>query len=135
MADGVGSDCKMYIIDGGNEIEVTRVRDNEMACSASEVDATSRANLGWRNKRAGLKEWGDSFDMVNDSADTAYQRLRTAFANNTVVVVKILDKTSGEGLQGDAYVTEFARSEPLDDIVTRKVTLVGAGKPTWIGME
>ena len=132
----LGNECKVYISDTvttKGDALVDKVRDNELSLGASTVDKTSRADLGWKGQRAGLKNWGVSFDMIYDSANAAWGKLEAAYHTGLPIGVSIVDGliATGKGIHGKAFVTEFTRGEPMDDVVTTKVTLVGDGKPTY----
>lgn len=137
MSEQMGNACKAFYdtsasaTSGTNEIALAR--DVELQLSATEVDKTSRASGGWKGKRAGLREWGATFDMIYDKADPAWIALKNAFLGGTSMAFSFLDgpKTGGSGINGRGFVTEFTRGEPLDDVVTTKVTIVGDGAPTW----
>lgn len=136
MSETLGHECYLYVSDddGATWTEVAKVRDNELNLSSNEIDSTSRevARNGWRGKRAGLREWGVSFDMLYDNTDSAFGILKTAFMAGTALGVKVLDGAKdvvgSQGLTGQAYVTDFKRGEPLDNNATQSVTIVGNGK-------
>jgi predicted secreted protein len=135
MSEKTGNECVLKIGPVGSAagtVIVPKVRDNELNLKANEIDKTSRADNGWKGKRAGLKEWGASFDMLYDPDDTSWQMLQAAFFGGLTIGCSILDgDEGGEGTHGKVFVTEFTRGEPLDGMVTTKVTLVGDGKPVW----
>lgn len=138
MATGekVGSECTLLVSTGNTNFGATLVpyvRTNEFDCDANAIDNSSRANLGWGSMRPGLKRWKASFDMIYNSADSAWILLQQAFFAGTKIGVSILDGPAGVGLgiNGPAYVMSFKRGEPLDGVVTTTVTLNSAGLPTW----
>lgn len=139
MATEIGNANKLYISDTpgatAGTLEVGIVRDIQLPKSASEIDATTRADGGWKGKRAGLKEWSITFDCKKDPSDTAWGKMRTAFFAGSALGVSALNGSKGAqgvvGINGQVYVTEFADGEPLDDMVTTSVTMVGNGAPTW----
>jgi DNA invertase Pin-like site-specific DNA recombinase len=59
--------------------------------------------------------------------DTGFTALKNAYFNNTAIALAILDGENGEGLDADFSVTNFSRSEPLEEAVTVSVTV----KPTY----
>ena len=141
MADYVGTECKLNIMvgaittspyTGGVATEVTLCRDNNLSMTANAIDKTSRANGGWKSKRAGLRDWSDSFDMIYYALDPAWILLQAAFDVGTTIVVEVRDGATGAGILGPVIVTGFDRGESLDDILTTKVTLEGAGAPVWV---
>lgn len=110
---------------------VTRVKDVTLQLEAAERDATTRASEGWEDRRAGLKRWGASFDMVVDSADSVFSSMQTAFKNGTSLSVTVADGL-GHSVAGNCSITNFTRNEPLGETITASVTLVGNGKPTVV---
>lgn len=145
MGDKLGNEGRIYYNTAANAVKgssgnlIQTVRDVDMKLSASEVDKTSRKSGGWRGKRSGLREWGVSFDMIRDSADSAWIALRTAFLTGQPIGLSVLDgaynAAGAEGLHGACFVTEFTNGEPLDDVMTSSVTIVGDGAPTWGGLN
>lgn len=128
----IGQDCKLIILIGGSTpLEATLVTDNDLFMSAGTIEKTSRANEGWKQKRAGLKEWSDDFEMIYDPTDAAWVAFRDAFFAGTALTIQVVDG-DGEGIQGEVYVTKFGRPEKLEDWVVTPVTLDGNGKPVWI---
>jgi len=109
--------------------EVTRIRDLTLSLTASEVDITTRADDGWRARRAGLREWGAEFELLAVSGDIVWDSLENAFTEGSNLTATIADYL-GHSVSGTVYVTSFTRNEPLDGAVTANVTLVGAAKPT-----
>ena len=110
---------------------VNTVRDLDLDMDATEVDATSRDNAGWKKTRSGLRSWRVSFEMLYDPANTAWEAIRTAYFAGTSIGCSVLDGSAGEGVSGAVYVTSFGRGEPLDDMVTTAVTFTGAGVASW----
>ncbi len=136
MSDELGINHKLYYggvgtATGDTSKEVDLARDVDLTLNGTEVDTTSRRNRGWKSFRQGLKEWGFSFDMIKDTADPAWVFLRERFWDGAAFGASCLDKEDGVGLHGKVVVTGFDESEPLDDIATTKVTIKGAGIPTW----
>jgi len=127
MADVLGSSGTITI---GSAAQY--VKDVNVEMSASEIDDTTRANQGWKSKRAGLREWSVSFDMIIHIGDAIYTTLLTAFSNGTVINGVIVADTAGHSITGAVFVTNFSKAEPLDDVVSVSVTLVGNGKPTLV---
>lgn len=105
------------------------VRDVNVELSATEIDDTTRNSGGWQSRRAGLRQWGVTFDMIVSKGDSIFKNLLNAFKNHTFLSATVSDK-EGNSIAGQVSVTGFNRSEPLDGVVTVAVTLVGNGKPT-----
>lgn len=140
MATIVGYDARMYYNNGTEAVpvwlELDSVRDVTLNQTRNEIDDTSRLARGWRSRLAGLAEWGADFEMVYNTSNTAWQKIRASFLANTSIEVLILDgdivEDDHEGLRGSVFVTDFTRSEPLEDVVSSSCTLVGNGEPTWV---
>ena len=140
MATKVGYDARMYYNSGTllspNWLEIDTVRDVTLNETRNEIDDTSRTTRGWRSRLAGLAEWGADFEMVYNTESTAWQLIRASFADNTIIEVLILDGDitvdGHEGMRGNVFVTEFSRSEPLEDVISNACTMVGNGEPTWV---
>jgi hypothetical protein len=74
--------------------------------------------------------------MVWDTADAGFTAIKNAFFNNAVIGLQVLDGTSGQGLQADFSITNFSRSEALEEAITVSVTAkvtYSATAPSWIG--
>lgn len=140
MATKVGYQGVLYYNSGTTAtpvwVEVDTVRDVTLNQTRNEVDDTSRTTNGWRSRLGGLAEWGADFEMVYNTANTAWQQIRESFEDNTVIEVLILDGDitvdDNEGMRGNVFVTEFTREEPLEDVMSNSCTMVGNGEPTWV---
>lgn len=100
------------------------VRDVTLTVEAGTADVTTRANDGWRATIAGLREGTIEFDMVWEPGDTGFEAVKDAFLAGGTIGLAALDsdETSAEGLVGDFAITNFTRSEPLEEGVTVSVT-------------
>jgi len=140
MASTIGSDCVLYYNAGTTGSpswsEIDTVRDVTLQLSANEVDDTSRTTQGWRSKLSGLREWGADFEMIYDTSNTAWQKVREAYFAGTSIEILALDGDitvdGKQGLRGTVFVTSFERAEPLEDVVSNSTTFVGNGTPTWV---
>lgn len=121
---------------GGAWLELGNCKDVTLNLETGEADVTTRANNGWRAKRATLKEGSVEFQMIWDTADPGFAAIKNAYFNNEKIGLQILDGPGGEGLQGDFSVTNFSRSEPLEEAITVDVTVKltrSDTPPSWIG--
>ena len=120
---------------GGSWTELSNVKDVTLNLETGEADITTRANSGWRATVGTLKEASVEFEMVWDTADAGFTAIKDAFFNNTEIGLQVLDGASGSGLEADFSITNFSRSEQLEEAltvsVTAKVTYAGTA-PTWI---
>lgn len=114
---------------------LTNVTDVTTPLQKSTADATTRANNGWRATVPSLKEGSVDFEMVWDPEDPGFQVIRDAFFNDTVVGLQILDEADGEGLQADFMISNFTRSEPIEEVMKVAVTAVitySTTPPSWV---
>lgn len=120
---------------GGSWTELTNVRDVTLSLETGEADVTTRANAGWRATVATLKEASVEFEMVWDTADAGFTAIKNAYLTNAPIGFQVRDGAGGQGLQADFMITQFSRSEPLEEAisvsVTAKVTY-STTPPSWI---
>jgi predicted secreted protein len=120
---------------GGSWTELANVKDVTLSLETGEADITTRANSGWRATVGTLKEASVEFEMVWDTADAGFTAIKDAFFNNTEIGLQVLDGAAGSGLEADFSITNFSRSEQLEEAltvsVTAKVTYAGTA-PAWI---
>lgn len=140
MAIKLGMDAVLNFKSGGvggagSWVELANVKDVTLSLETGEADITTRANAGWRATVGTLKEASVEFEMVWDTADTGFTAIKDAFFNNAVIGLQVLDGPAGEGLEADFSITNFSRSEQLEEAltvsVTAKVTYDGTA-PAWI---
>ena len=139
MAIRLGMEAVLNYKTGGQDgagswVELANVRDVTLSLEAGEADVTTRANSGWRAVVATLKEASVEFEMVWDTADAGFTAIKDAFFNNEVIGLQVLDGDAGSGLEADFSITNFSRSEQLEEAltvsVTAKVTYDGTA-PSW----
>ena len=139
MAIKLGMDAKLYHVSGGGPIvsdmpawdEIGDVRDVTLTVEAGEADVTTRGNNVWRARIGTLKDAEVTFEMIWDTANTAFAALLTAFLNKTALGVAVMDgpigTTGSQGLWANMSVIKFNREEKLEDAIKASVTL----KPTF----
>ena len=139
----LGMDCKLYFdstpLAGapstGTWTELTNAKDVTVNLETGEADITTRANSGWRATAATLKDGSIEFEMVWRPGDAGFDAIQTAWANSAEIALAAMDgdiTTSGnQGLAGNFTVTNFSRSEPLEEAVTVSVTLKPSSYTTW----
>lgn len=114
-----------------NLAELSNVTDVTLNMQKGEADVTTRANNGWKASVGTLKEGSVEFEMIWDPSDAGFTAIQTAFFNNTSIALAILDGAAAtvgsQGLWADFSVTNFTRSEPLNEAIKAKVTV----KPTY----
>ena len=140
MAIKLGMDAVLNFKSGGvggagSWTEPANVKDVTLSLETGEADITTRANAGWRATVGTLKEASVEFEMVWDTADAGFTAIKDAFFNNAVIGLQVLDGPAGEGLEADFSITNFSRSEQLEEAltvsITAKVTYDGTA-PAWI---
>jgi hypothetical protein len=75
-------------------VEVKNVRDLSRGVEKALADFSTRA-VDWRMQRGTLKELTVDFQMVYDNADADYDAFETAFYQDTMIEVLILDGPIG----------------------------------------
>ena len=135
MSVKLGLDARLYrntaVYASPTWNEVKNVKDLTLSLEAGEADVTTRGNGGWRATIATLKDGSLEFEMVWDTADDDFTAIRTAFLTNGSVEFAVLDgayNTAGsQGLRAAMAITNFSRSEPLEEAIKVSVT----AKPTY----
>ena len=118
-------------------VEVDNTKDVSLSMEAGEADTTTRANSGWRGTAATLREGSAEFDMVWKTGDTTgLDVIQAAFLASTTISAAVLTgalaTADSDGPYGDWSVTNFSRSEPLEDVITVSVTLKLETFTAWI---
>lgn len=134
----LGKDAAIYWAAAGATApgtEITNVRDVTLNLSAGEADYTTRGNSGWRATAPTLRECSVDFQMVWNPTDTAFDAIKEAFLNSTLISLAVLDQpdtvTGAEGPLADFSITSFTRNEALEDVLTVDVTAKVADWGEW----
>ena len=122
MAYRLGRDCTLTI----KSVEVIRATDVSPTLTANEVDTTTRQEGVWSGMDVGHNKWGVSFSMKHYIDDTALATIRAAFIAQEEVAVAFTGGAMAS-LAGVGKITRFDSSEPLSDVVTVDVDVVGNG--------
>ena len=136
MAEYVlGMNAKLYygVAGGTASSEMGNVRDVTLTLEAGEADVTTRANLGWRATAPTLRECTVDFEMIWDPDDAGFTAIKNAFLSAGLIALRILDKSGGQGPEGDFAITSFSRSEALEEAVTVSVSAKMAVFSGWVG--
>lgn len=133
MSVRLGLDAVLYI----NGVIAPNVRDLTLTLETAEADVTTRGNAGWRATVATLKDASIEWEMVWAPADVGFAAIRDAFLNRTAVVLSVMDGTGAgsQGLVATCMITNFSRSEPLEEAITVSVTAkptYSATPPAWV---
>jgi hypothetical protein len=129
MSALVGLDAKIYRGTAGSTAttEMSNIRDATLGDTRAEANISRRGS--WfhviKTTRRSIEV---NWTMINDDADADVTALRTAYAANTALAFKIVDKASGKGVDADFQISKFERSEPDETEQTIAVTI----KPTYI---
>jgi predicted secreted protein len=125
MADFIlGMNAKIYYGATGStaNTELTNVKDVTVSLEAGEADVTTRANSGWRATAPTLRECSVEFEMVWKTTDAGFSAIKNAFLANDTIALLVLSEEGGEGIDGDFAITNFSRSEALEEAITVSVT-------------
>ena len=132
----LGMNAKIYQGAAGGALatltEMANVKDVTLTLEAGEADVTTRANAGWRATAPTLRECTAEFEMVWDPTDAGFTAIKNAFLTAGMVALKILDKTGGQGPDGDFAITSFSRNEALEEAITVSVTAKLAVFRNWV---
>ena len=130
----LGMNAKLYYGAAGSSAatEMGNVKDVTLTLEAGEADVTTRANAGWRATAPTLRECTAEFEMVWDPTDAGFTAIKNAFLTAGMVALKILDKTGGQGPDGDFAITSFSRNEALEEAITVSVTAKLAVFRNWV---
>ena len=143
MGMRLGMEARLYRNTGDYATPVwtllPNVKDLTLGLETAEADVTTRANAGWRATIATLKDGSIEFQMVFDDADASFTALRDAFLNSTPVEMAVMDGdiavSGSEGLRASFSVTNFNRTEALEEAITFAVTMkptYSANAPEWM---
>ena len=129
MGYRLGLDAKLFIGTAGSRAatELANVKDVTLNLETGEADVTTRAANGWRAMAATLKEGSVEFEMNWDPSDAGFTQISTAFFGGSAISLFVSDG-EGNGLDADFTVTQFNRSEPLEEALSVSVVC----KPTYI---
>ena len=136
----LGMNAKIYQGEAGADLtslaEMANVKDVTLNLEAGEADVTTRANQGWRATAPTLRECTAEFEMLWKPGDDGFDAIKTAFLTSSTIRLAVLtgeSTASGtEGPLGDFSITNFSRSEPLEEGVTVSVTAKLAVFEEWV---
>lgn len=142
----LGKDCKLYrcataLNDSANTpalatwIECGNARDLTINLETGEADITTRGNGGWKATVATLKDGSIDFEMIWRPGDTFFDAVQTAWAGSSEIALAALDGADdvdgSQGLASNFTVTNFSRSEPLEEAVKVSVTVKPSSFTEW----
>ena len=122
-------------VDAVTWTEITNVKDVTLNLDTGEADVTTRANNGWRATAATLKDGSVEFEMVWDTADAGFAALKDAWLGGAEIAMAVMSGgitvENEEGLVTNFTVTNFSRSEPLEEAITVSVTIKPSSQTQW----
>jgi hypothetical protein len=119
--------------------EIDSAREVAVTLSKGEADASTRGTGGWKATKSTLKDLQIEYTLVyNPDSPDDFDAVRDAFLAGTQIEFLILDGAKEvSGSQGPRAICEifnFSRSEPLEEVMTVKVTAKptpSANAPSW----
>jgi hypothetical protein len=125
----VSLDAKLYYGAAGSTANtlLSTVGDVTVSLKKSETKISSRASR-WALFKGALKEAEISFEVVDDSANSALGTLLGAFMGDTPMAFLVKDAVDGSGLDADFEILGADRDEKLEDAIKYKFTI----KPTYV---
>lgn len=135
IGDAVLEDTEDATIAGTTWTELDNVTDVTTNLETGEADITTRANNGWRATAATLKDGTVEFEMQWDPEDAGFTAIQAAWAASSEIAAAFMDgpiATPGsQGLVSNFTVTNFTRSEPLEEAMMVSVTLKPSSNTKW----
>ena len=122
MAYRQGKDCTLSVAG----VEIIRATDVNKPKSSNEINTTTRNEGVWEGNDVGHNRWGVDFTMKFYIGDTAVTTLNAAWKAQTEVAVAFTGGAGGTE-SGVGKITGFNESEPLDDVVTVAISVIGNG--------
>lgn len=136
----LGKDCKVYYGAAGGELsaltEMTQVRKASLSGEAGEADVTTRGGNGWKATAGTLKSLSAEMELVFKPGDAGYEALRDAWLTGAPLALAVLtgaqDAAGSEGPHGDWAISNFGRTEELEEGVVVSVTAKLAKFTAWV---
>jgi hypothetical protein len=115
--------------------ELGNVTDVTLNMEAGEADVTTRANSGWRATAPTLRECTLEFEMVWKPGDAGFEAIKTAYLGSDEIAFAALTEAhavaGSEGPVGNFSITNFSRSEPLEEGIKVSVTAKLSAFGSW----
>lgn len=115
--------------------ELTNVKDLTANLETGEADVTTRANNGWRATAATLKEMTLEWEMQWKPGDGGFEAIKNAWLNSSEIGLVAVDQAYGtvgaQGPAGNFTITNFSKSEPLEEAQTVSVTAKASSFQQW----
>ncbi len=147
MSRQLGMNCKAYLAaalltgdtpgdaSGADWDEMSDVKDVTLNLTTGEADVTTRANNGWKQTLATLKDGSVDFEMIWDPDDPEFATMFEAWLASEEVALAFMDgditENDRQGLVGNFVITNMSRAEPLEEAVTCSVTVKPSSETQW----
>lgn len=120
---------KLIAIAGQQGLTINRSKD--------QIEVTAKDTKGgWKSSIGGMKEWSIDNDGLYVGDDESHKVLSTAFNNDELVCLKIINQKTETALFGGlAMISDYPIEAPYDDAVTYSITLEGNGPLTDLQEE
>jgi len=116
--------------------EMDNIRDVTLNMPTGEADITTRANEGWRGIAPTLRECTAEFEMVWKPDDAGFDAIQQAWLASETLELAFLDQdrttVGARGPKGSFSITNFSRSEPLEEAIIVSVTARLAVFDKWV---
>lgn len=116
------------LIPGTPYTPISYIHTWTMTVDAGNYDVSHLGDL-WRHFIPGLRGWNGAiqgfFNIDNDP--TGQKVLFDCLLNGTPVVLQMQTGSASAWFEGTANVTQFAMSDPVDNVITLDFTYVGTG--------
>lgn len=126
-----GFNAKLAVsTDGGTTYtDIGELREVTLTLEADEIDATSKDSGSWREFIPGLKQWGGSAAGLYLQANAGQDAVYNALVNGTTVKLRFRPRAGAGNDQfiGDAIITSYEPSAPLDDAIAVNIAFRGTG--------
>jgi predicted secreted protein len=120
MATKKGQFAKVTLTIDGIDVDVLKLRNWSYTASVEELDTTA-AGEEWMSYVAGFKSWEGEAETID--VDTFYLQYLGEIA--TIKFYEAEGDTNYE--EGQAFLTEFEKSAPYDDLIEQSISFRGTG--------
>lgn len=140
----LGMEAKLYFgpasatpatLDPATMTELGNVTDVTLNMEAGTADITTRANQGWRATAPTLRECTLEFEMLWKPGDAGFEAIKAAYLASGEIALAALTEAhatvNSEGPVGNFSITNFSRSEPLEEGIKVSVTAKLSAFGSW----
>ena len=124
MGVNYGLDAKLYRGTAGAtaSTEVKNVRDLNYDSEWQDEDISTRGSP-FELSGATMMKLAINWDMIANDADADLAAIRDAHETKTVLAFKVVDKTSGKGVDADFLVMKCARKQGLKGVISYDISI------------